>query len=460
MRLFQLSTKHRKQGGARRWVVSTALCVALAMAVVPGQSVSDMSELIGELIDRDTFFRLAHLFAGPPNNATPVTFVDLDEDTFAAWGRPDRVPQSKLVLLINQVSNFSPIGVLVDIDLSDAPREDAAYIEMQTAIERAAAEMSVWLPRRTVFSPTGVVDGRIVREPIFLETPFDTSFSELKNVTWVSVAVEPEDLDALRTTRLWITSCQKAMAETLPSVQLAAYSLLRSDERRHQDLGAFLDYQTTQQCQHNRSSSAADAAMALDGYGHLRQTSPIPYLFPWLPGRSQSQASMHQDGVQVPLLRTVSAAKVAEVDTEFDRSLFDGRFVVIGASTFASRDIHSTPLLDMPGALILANTIAGATDVLEGPGLVSRMIAGFAVFAILVGIFVLLTALPALVIAIIWGVLATTLLARIWHPSAAIDVVGMALSWLAIWLLLDALIDFVLSVMKNGSLQGALRKWD
>ncbi|MCK1385679.1 CHASE2 domain-containing protein [Bradyrhizobium sp. 21] len=65
-----------------------------------------------------------------------------------------------------------------------------------------------------------------------------------------------------------------------------------------------------------------------------------------------------------------------------------GRAVLVGSSHRDSRDLHFTPLGPMPGAYVLANTIAGARDTLlnsGGFGLDSRFwgIALFVAFALL-----------------------------------------------------------------------------
>jgi CHASE2 domain-containing sensor protein len=56
-------------------------------------------------------------------------------------------------------------------------------------------------------------------------------------------------------------------------------------------------------------------------------------------------------------LITVSAQLVTESTNRLSGDLIDGRVVIIGASNTDSRDIHRTPIGEMPGALIIANAI-------------------------------------------------------------------------------------------------------
>jgi CHASE2 domain-containing sensor protein len=83
----------------------------------------------------------------------------------------------------------------------------------------------------------------------------------------------------------------------------------------------------------------------------------ILYTIPWrLANRDDVRPLVPwRDGIAAPILETVPAGAVAE--GRADTSALRDRVVVIGGSFADARDLYATPLGEMPGAIVLVNSI-------------------------------------------------------------------------------------------------------
>jgi hypothetical protein len=92
----------------------------------------------------------------------------------------------------------------------------------------------------------------------------------------------------------------------------------------------------------------------------------VHYTLRWSgPEWTSSQVVVRDDGRKRPLLTTLPAQAILSAGNKAiaeTGDLFTGAVVVIGASNVAAGDLSSTPIGEMPGAMVILNHIRGFLD--------------------------------------------------------------------------------------------------
>lgn len=287
----------------------------------------------------------------------PFVLLDIDEQSYRDWGEPLFVPRDKLLRLIRAAVEGKAAAVLVDVELSRSmgpeDTELASYLaglglETHTSIilargvRRNASDSSLYEVR------TSFLDSVVAQSPI---------------VHWGSTAYALDDDGAVRRWRLWELACTSDGKKPvlIPSVQLQVLAALDSNPdlarwRAHKALAA-LEQKT---CRRNEVV-APDVNLTLANVtlsvGDEELGRRILYSLPWKLSEGDARQTIPWRGADLPLLAVRPAYTLTADNAPSMTGQWEGRIVVIGASFADSRDSFMTPLGEMPGVLMLINTL-------------------------------------------------------------------------------------------------------
>jgi hypothetical protein len=254
------------------------------------------------------------------------TFLDIDDASYRGWGEPYHAPRDKILRLIEFAAEAKARLTVLDIDLSregvvaDDDRRLAEYLDRQ------------WVDIR----------------PSFLD-----EFEFPASVHWAQPLFRATLWDGvIRHWHLVKFGCLNGRLVLVPATQLIAAALLSAGDVS--SINQFADLNTVRMENCNRSDNAGNAITFGDAGSRSEIFSPeaelgqrLIYTIPW-----KSPA---------PDLITVPAQLITESPHNLAGDLITNRVVIIGASFADSRDIHRTPIGEMPGALIIANAIKSLT---------------------------------------------------------------------------------------------------
>jgi len=307
-----------------------------------------------------------------PRGDMPFRFVyiDIDERTYRAWGHPLHVPRDKLAQLIRFAVGGSPRLVIVDVDLTEPSGEADSELRSLLAEHRASKQ-----PKPAILLVRAVAQrGRGTEmRPSFLDdvVPLDPYEQGVGKVYWTSSAFERDPDWTIRRWRTWEQGCLADHQRSLLSVTLAA-AVLAADGANEVDIARLYEQipPTHQPCAPATNTEAslaqpehAQPSITIDA-GSLRLKFPpteinqrIRYVLPWelAPGRRWPLVS--SGGRRGALLTPIPARSITEAAGSLSTELLRNAIVAIGGSFAEGRDLHLTPLGEMPGALILLNAL-------------------------------------------------------------------------------------------------------
>jgi len=278
------------------------------------------------------------------------TFLDIDDASYRGWGEPYHVPRDKILKLIKFAAEANARLIVLDIDLSregvdaDDDRRLAAYL---TQYGKGVAHPPLILVRTFYSGEPGDRQWVDIRPSFLDEFEFPTS------VHWAQPLFKATLWDGvIRHWHLIKFGCLNGRLVLVPATQLIAAALLSAGDVSSVNRYADLNVVRMENC--NNADSAASAITFRDAGGRSEIFSPeaelgqrLIYTIPW-----KSPA---------PDLITVPAQLITESPHDLSGDLIRNRVVIIGASFADSRDIHRTPIGEMPGALIIANAIKSLT---------------------------------------------------------------------------------------------------
>lgn len=296
----------------------------------------------------------------PEGDATPFVLLELDEDTYRAWGEPLFVPREPLRELIEFAVRGGAALVLVDVDLSRPSDGDAGLVAYLSSFVREGprSDGPQILLARTFREPhpPGRSPWREQR-PSFL----DEVVAGAPDLHWASTLFLQDPDLRIRRFRNAEPTCNDGAGDVVPAIQLLGLALLEDRAAGPERLAAALAPE--------RPACGGAAATAPAGPVELRLgdvdvtvaadrvSTRILYAFGWSQGGDAPNPTVRFEGRDVPLLTRLPARLVTEAAAPPDPSLVAGRIVTIGASFAESRDLHRTPLGVLPGAVILQNAL-------------------------------------------------------------------------------------------------------
>jgi CHASE2 domain-containing sensor protein len=327
-------------------------------------------------------------------------FFDIDERTYRAWGEPLFVPRDKLLQLIRFAAEAPARLLVVDVELTkhvplparpsaipSSPAEAALPMEPDRALadylrrysERSRTSTSPpssfphMIFARTIGPQTpsddhpggapGVATLREERPSEFLEAVMDSS----PVLHWASPLSDRDDDGLVRNWRLFEPTCLVRSPHAIPSMALLSWAVLRTPVMSR---GSFSPASFQEELQRRFAPSAATC---FDVRASLPASTPSPA--PWVLYDRVLEKRLHLSAKPLDLeqrifykfqistrladsFSRVPALLITErTDQPLSPDLVAGKTVVIGSSYEAGKDLHETPIGEMPGAMVVINQI-------------------------------------------------------------------------------------------------------
>ncbi len=283
----------------------------------------------------------------------PFVFIDIDERTHREWGEPHRVPRLPLADMIQQASAANAAAILVDIDLSGA--RTPADVPLERALEQVGNGPVHVLLARTFRLPLGAGKSNSLEErasfldPLAASAPF---------VSFASTLFGREDDWMIRRYRSFEPTCTAGVPNVIPAMHLVAAAILLEPAEGQDRVTELLKGQLPV-CD---GSMRAAPPRASATFGDVEVTVPSDRMSRRIlygamlssPAGGFRAPDIRFRGAQVPLFTRVSAGALFGA-SRIDPAMLEGRIVMIGASHADSRDVHRTPVGDLPGAVVLMN---------------------------------------------------------------------------------------------------------
>lgn len=394
--------------GTRLENVSYPKLIALAVATIIVVFASGIdrksSTLVESFLDPDNLINFAIDWRSDTPNGIAVTVVDIDDATFETWGEPLSTPRRRLFELVEAVQRRGASSIVVDIDIL----ANSTVQEAILTIDRLAAYSRLESTKATGIIPLILVRSlwsdddsahELTRLPEFDRERISQATSRIEDLVtrgsengdhpslmWGAALFRTDYGGLIRHWRLIEPICDdKSRPRAIPSIGLIIAAISQKGKQNIASLRLSAQSYAQRYC----SNPGPRLPTALPEFNWLTVDSQyvrLPYLF-W-PTRSEPfrfGTGRASDGRIVPLIDIRSAGTLldrekAAVDNYGSPSFCDalpgvmpppltcqaveGRVVLIGSSHRDNHDRHFTPLGPMPGAYVLANTIAGAGDTL------------------------------------------------------------------------------------------------
>lgn len=414
----------------------TSFIVGVAALVLLGGFGQRLIEGFEGLNDADRLAALTLVMSGVPEGALPVTLLDVDDATRAAWGGGAATPHAALAVLIGESQRNGAAAVVVDFDLTSeiagAP-PDAALAALLQSYPAAAAPLM--LVRKIGFTRDS--DG--IRAAEASPTPYDGAVAGKPNIRWITTLNDISADRSVRKIRLWQSVCDGAVGTAYPSAALVAAALLFSSSGHAEDLESFLADRVAVEC-----GQAATVRAAWPPAGG--QAATIPYV---ISGNNKATPLFRGIGAgQLVTYRNGAASKAGEID----RDPFANRVAILGATHSASGDFYETPLGTMPGVLILANSIVQARAIVETPPVPAwaRNALAMALFLLFAYIARKFYGAPAVVLIGAISLAALFAISRLFGFAAGVNVIALAVPGFALFKIVDAVVHIAMSWPKLG----------
>jgi len=314
----------------------------------------------------NTAFKLrADLLSG---DGDPVLFIDFDDRAAAidvpqgAW---PRAPQHRTNReLLHQVLEFirtappeeAPGAVMMDVDLATAEPEDPTTSEMMRGVfdrwSKTPSAPLLVMARQAFPAQALDLPGNRLIVPV---TEYDDIVGRAPNIFYGSVKVLADQTGMVGD----FVPFECVQTPHGPDVLYSAVLLLYAAMER----GEIPKDAPVKKWLENAPKICAEAKG--DAVPHMREQ--INYHISMEMQRERVYPDLHPSwngngrchGGDRTVFRRLSAADVAAAGLEGSRQLLCGRLVIIGGSNLAQADWQQTPLNEMPGPVILANSVRG-----------------------------------------------------------------------------------------------------
>jgi CHASE2 domain-containing sensor protein len=323
-------------------------------------------------------------------------FFDIDERTYRAWGEPLFVPRDKLLELIRFAAEAPARLLVVDVELTkhvpvparpastpplrndpsipmEPDRALADYLRRYSERSSASTSAPHMIFARTIGPrtpsderPAGPLGDGTLREERpseFLEAVVGSS----PVLHWASPLSDRDDDGLVRNWRLFEPTCLDRSPHAIPSMALLSWAVLRTPLMSR---GAFTPASFQNELERQFAPSAAtcvDARASMPA----SKASPMPWvLYDGVLGKRLILSAKPSDLEQRIFYKFQTTTSLADsfshvpalliterTDQPLSPDLVAGKTVVIGSSYEAGKDLHETPIGEMPGAMVVINQI-------------------------------------------------------------------------------------------------------
>ena len=436
-------------GAVRGRLVTIIILVigCLLLLVGAGQRLVDAYE---RFKSADYITAISLVMAGVPRDALPVTLLDVDDATRAAWGNPRTTPHAALARLVEESAKLGASMVVTDFDLSsEVPGTEGDEALLKVLEEYRPEWPHLLLARRISFSRGEGAEAFVAQDSAV--TPYDAAVQGKPNIHWITTLNDIGGDRQVRRVRSWQTVCVAAEGKAYPSAVLLASALLYAKQPHLVELEAFLKSRGESDC--GKTTEAHLAWPNFDG-----QAITIPYM---IADRhdTRSMFRIERDGKETVVMRRIRAGQIvtfeggtAALSGELDADPFKDRVVLIGATHADTSDFYNTPLGTMPGVLIIANSVIqakGITDT-EPMGWWLSNILALGLFLIYAYIVRNLQSSLALAAIGVVSVIALFIISRLFSFYDGVNVVAVAVPGFALFKLIDSLAQIAMDIPRRG----------
>lgn len=275
-------------------------------------------------------------------------FLNLDEQTHQKWGEPLITPRDKLQRLIEFAVAGQPSVIIIDIDLTYPTHcitERTQCVHEHIQLNQADTDLRNFLenygkspcngqscpPLILVKTTQPILDEHekptLQRQfrPSFLD---QTVFNNKSYLHWASTLFELEGNMAILRRWQWCEPNKTNQLDSLPSIQLLTAELLEPE--------------STLSCADVKEADLSQRIL------YTLEPSSEHLAYP---------TALRADNTERPLLTNYPAHSIVERPDESDNAALKQSIAIIGSSYTESNDLYTTPLVTMPGAVVIVNAI-------------------------------------------------------------------------------------------------------
>ena len=209
---------------------------SLAMLTGVGQRLVDYH---GNLGDAEHLAALSLLMSGIPDEARPVTFLDVDNASRRAWKADGATPHGALAALAEMAAANGASAILVDFNLAPngaGQPADEAMARFLAAYPGSAPDLM--LVREIRFPHDGATEAGLATAVV---TAYDGFAAGKANIHWVTTLNDIGRDRAVRHIRLHQSVCDGAGGVAYPSAALVAAAIAWGGRHRA-DLAPYLEW--------------------------------------------------------------------------------------------------------------------------------------------------------------------------------------------------------------------------
>jgi CHASE2 domain-containing sensor protein len=299
-------------------------------------------------------------------NIPAFVFLDIDDNTYHAWGEPLFTPRDRLKNLIDAAVKSKARLILVDVDLSQATPVEKSQLhpndqELKTYLSEYVTKCKtsqsdcptiIFIRNFSVKSSTIPV----IRADFLEEVINEKSAPYLQ---WASAHFYQSEDKVIRRWSLWETACNNVQQPVvIPAIELLAMGVIKNCTTEiEQVLQTFQPNNCSEQNTSKKPSDIQFCGMNIST--NIRGVNQrIMYSMPWLvEDEAPSLPYILYDEKDKPIVTIFSAQAYAESKSQASLEALKDNIVIIGGSYRDGGDIHLTPLDTMPGSLIIINAI-------------------------------------------------------------------------------------------------------
>jgi CHASE2 domain-containing sensor protein len=324
----------------------------------------------------------------PPRAEKFPAFIllDIDKETHQAWGSPDFTPRDKLTNLIDVAVKAKARLIVVDINVTKAtPTNNETSSDdspqNEETLHEHAQKLVAYL--RNYIAQCQTQTDKSKCPPIILIRTFDDTQNSLPkpNISFLEEVGIMQSVPYVQ----WATARFYAVGEqspfrrywklgqplctedqqprVIPSVVLLVTALIKK-ECTQLKMQEALDLIQPQSCNNNSPASLNFCGLNISTDTNFQEVGQrVMYRIPW-------SNHMNKNGVVIPpklpykvydsqakpILTILPAESYAESQPQVDLEPLSDSIVIIGGS-YDTNDHHVTPIGDMPGALVIINSL-------------------------------------------------------------------------------------------------------
>jgi len=299
-------------------------------------------------------------------NIPAFVLVDINDETYHAWGEPLFTPRNHLTNLIKVAVEKKAAMVIVGIDVSQpTPVVGSQLHPDDLALKNYLKNYVTECNNTKSKCPPIILVRAFQTVPNLIPVPRTGFLEELVAqsaplLQWSSAGFLQSDDAVVRRWELWQPTCTSdKQPQVIPSIELLVMAEVKGcTDELQQKLNRFLP----QNCD-TEYQPPSDSVKELCGLPSISTNvrnidQRILYTMPWSADKQQPWGLQTESPEPEMALMVCSALNVIGSEPNKDcLAQLENSMVVIGGSYRDGSALHSTPLGDMPGSLVITNAI-------------------------------------------------------------------------------------------------------